>query len=60
MLDHPWLNSKPNYDYKMSDKEYEVMQLKKQLKSNVKGGGSRRNENLDDSNHEMNELIDSD
>lgn len=29
MLDHPWLNMPDNYDYKMSDKEYEVMMLKK-------------------------------
>ena len=36
------------------------MQLKKQLKENVKSGNSRRAENLDDSIHEMNELIESD
>ena len=29
MLDHPWFNMEDNYDYKMSDKDYEVMMLKK-------------------------------
>ena len=32
MLQHPWLNMVPNYEYKYSDREYEVMLLKKQLK----------------------------
>ncbi len=29
MLNHPWLKKEANYDYKLSDKEYEVMMLKK-------------------------------
>ena len=49
----------PNYDYKLTDKEYEVMMLKKQLKDQVKTG-KKGGSNLDDSVHEMNELIDSD
>ena len=48
---------KPNYEYKYSDREYEVMMLKKQLKDQVKGGQAK---GLDDSIHEMNELIESD
>lgn len=32
MLDHPWLDMAANYEYKYSDREYEVMMLKKQLK----------------------------
>jgi serine/threonine-protein kinase SRPK3 len=29
MLQHPWLNMSANYEYKYSDREYEVMLLKK-------------------------------
>lgn len=29
MLSHYWLNMEANYDYKFSDREYEVMLLKK-------------------------------
>jgi hypothetical protein len=49
----------PNYDYKYSDREYEVLMLKKQLKEQVKGSGAPARNNLDDSVHEMNELLDS-
>jgi len=38
MLDHSWLNMSPNYEYKYTDREYEVMMLKKELKDKVKGG----------------------
>lgn len=38
MLDHPWLNMNSNYEYKYTDREYEVMMLKKELKDKVKGG----------------------
>jgi RNA-splicing ligase RtcB len=48
----------PNYDYKYSDREYEVMSLKKQLKEQVKGGNGARG-SLDDSQQEMNELLES-
>lgn len=55
MLEHPWLNMPANYDYKYTDKEYEIMMLKKELKDKVK-----HKEKLDDSRQEMNELIESD
>ena len=29
MLDHPWLNMEPNYNYKLSKKEWEKIQFKK-------------------------------
>jgi len=58
MIAHPWLNMSPSYDYKYSDREYEVMSLKKQLKEQVKGGNGVRG-GLDDSQQEMNELIES-
>jgi hypothetical protein len=35
MLSHPWLNMPDNYDYKYTDKEYEIMMLKKDLKNKV-------------------------
>ena len=46
MLDHPWLNMESNYEYKYSDKEYEILMLKKELKPKVQPGA---NGNLDDS-----------
>lgn len=54
MLDHPWLNMKANNEYKYTDKEYEIMMLKKELKTKV------RNPATDEDHQEMNELIDSD
>jgi len=41
MLDHPWLKMKDNYEYKHSDKEYEVMQLKKADEGAVEAQGKR-------------------
>ncbi len=46
-----------NYDYKYTDKEYEILMLKKELRNKVKPG--TRGGDLDDSVHEMNELIES-
>jgi len=40
MLNHPWLNLTDNYDFKYTDREYEVMMLKKDLKNNMKGGNN--------------------
>lgn len=39
MLQHKWLNMQPNNDYKYTDREYEVMMLKKEIKDKVKSGG---------------------
>lgn len=61
MLSHPWLNKSANYDYKYTDKEYEIMMLKKEMKmTGNKGGKGASNAGLDDSQQEMNELIESD
>jgi hypothetical protein len=61
MLSHPWLNKSANYDYKYTDKEYEIMMLKKEMKmTGSKGGKGASNAGLDDSQQEMNELIESD
>lgn len=57
MLNHPWLNRPANYEYKYSDKEYEIMMLKKDLKNKVRPGAKG---GLNDSVQEMNELIESD
>jgi hypothetical protein len=40
MLRHPWLNREDNFDFKYSEREYEVMLLKKELKNQMKGGAS--------------------
>jgi len=45
-----------NYDYKYTDKEYDIMMLKKDMKMTANKGGR----GLDDSQQEMNELIESD
>jgi len=31
MLDHPWLTMEPNYDYLLSERDYQVMMLKSKL-----------------------------
>jgi hypothetical protein len=52
-----------NYEYKYTDKEYEIMMLKKEMKmgANTGGkGGAAGGAGLDDSPQEMNELIESD
>ena len=60
MLSHPWLNMPPNYETKYTDKEYEIMMLKKELKSKVKPGTKGAANDLEDEPQEMNELLDSD
>ena len=45
-----------NYEYKYTDKEYEIMMLKKDMKMAANKGGN----DLDDTQQEMNELIESD
>lgn len=61
MLKHPWLDLKDNYEFKYTDREYEVMMLKKELKNQMRGGASQQQDDavLED-RQEMNELIDSD
>lgn len=61
MLKHPWFDMPDNYDFKYTDREYEVMMLKKDLKNQMKGGTSAQQDDavLED-RQEMNELIDSD
>ena len=60
MLQHKWLNMNPNYDYKYTDKEYEIMMLKKEMKMQGTGGKGGRGNVLEDEPQEMNELIESD
>ena len=52
-----------NYEYKYTDKEYEIMMLKKEMKmsgNKSSKGGASSGTGLDDSQQEMNELIESD
>jgi serine/threonine-protein kinase SRPK3 len=51
MLKHPWLDMQPNYEYKYTDREYEVMMLKKELKDKVKTGGKGAASNALDDSH---------
>ncbi len=61
MLEHPWLDMPDNYDFKYTDREYEVMMLKKELKNQMKGGASTvQDEAVLEDRQEMNELVDSD
>ena len=57
MLKHPWLNLPDNYDFKYSEREYEVIMLKKNLKNQMKGGSD---EAAAEDREEMNELVQSD
>ena len=50
MLDHPWLNMNSNYDYLLSERDYQVMILKNKL----------TNDPSMEDNKEMSELGDSD
>jgi len=61
MLNHPWLNMQDNYDFKYTDREYDVMMLKKELKNQMRGGASTTQDAADtEERQEMNELIESD
>ena len=59
MLNHRWLNMVANYEYKYTDKEYEIMMLKKEMKQSAAGKGGRGAVEENEA-QEMNELIDSD
>lgn len=58
MLKHPWLSLSDNYDYKYTEREYETLRLKKQLKEQMKGvaGGAQQDDTTEE-RQEMNELI---
>jgi len=60
MLKHPWLEMKDNYEFKYTDREYDVMMLKKDLKNQIRGGAATVDENAMEEKQEMNELIESD
>lgn len=61
MLRHPWLDLKDNYEFKYTDREYEVMMLKKEVKNQMKGGANQQQDDAQlEERQEMNELIDSD
>lgn len=42
MLRHPWLDLPDNYEFKYTDREYEVMMLKKEVKNQMKGGANQQ------------------
>lgn len=45
MLSHPWLNMPDNYEFKYTDREYDVMMLKKDLKNQMKGTSQQAEDN---------------
>lgn len=53
MLKHPWLKMEDNYDFKLTKRQIESMQLKKEV--NIKS-----KDDEDKEEREMNELVDSD
>mmetsp|Transcript_6907 Transcript_6907/g.5146 ORF Transcript_6907/g.5146 Transcript_6907/m.5146 type:complete len:296 (+) Transcript_6907:206-1093(+) len=57
MLNHPWLNMEPNYEYKLSDKEFEIMMMKKKLKDELQPPPKSRKEASLEELVEMNELL---
>lgn len=57
-MSHKWLNMSANYEYKYTDKEYEIMMLKKDVMAGANKGA--RNAPNDSEQQEMNELIESD
>jgi hypothetical protein len=67
MLNNPWLTMEPNFDFKMSDREYEKMTMfKKSVKTERKNNGERdviesdieRNQADDEDNEEAEEVDD--
>ena len=61
MLKHPWFEMTDNYEFKYTDREYDVMMLKKDLKNQMKGSSAAQvDEGINEDKQEMNELIESD
>lgn len=52
MLDSPWLNMEPNLEYKMTDREYEKMNMVKKSKVEKKSGAYDKD--VIDSDNEQN------
>jgi len=60
MLKHPWLDMPANYEFKYTERGYEVMMMKKELKNQTKGGAANQDDAGQEELQEMNELVDSD
>lgn len=60
MLKHPWLEMGDNYEYKYTDREYDIMMLKKDHKNQKGAATTNADDAVLDEKQEMNELIDSD
>lgn len=57
MLQSPWLNMEPNFEFKMTDREYERMNIIKKSKPDKKRNASR---DIIESDNEKNEADDED
>ena len=60
MLKHPWLDAPANYEYKYTERGYEVMMMKKELKGQTKGRETNQDDAGQEEAQEMNELVESD
>ena len=54
MLKHPWLNMPPNFDYLMSDREYQAMMMKSKEKKKKKTEKNEESTDVIDSDAEIN------
>jgi hypothetical protein len=53
MLDHPWLDMKSNYDYLLSERDYQVMMLKNKLTNEPSMEDNKEMSELGDSDHDL-------
>jgi hypothetical protein len=60
MLKHPWLDMPDNYEFKYTNREYDVMILKKDFNNQVRGKNAQQDDAVLEDRQEMNELIESD
>jgi len=59
MLEHPWLTMPANYEYKYTDKQFDVLMFKKRMTEKNQKNEQLLLEESDDENKEMGVLIES-
>lgn len=53
MLEHPWLNMGSNYDYLLSERDYQVMMLKNKLTTEPTGEDNKEMSELGESDNDL-------
>jgi serine/threonine-protein kinase SRPK3 len=53
MLDHPWLEMESNYDYLLSERDYQVMMLKNRLTNEPPGEDNKEMSELGESDNDL-------